>query len=118
MRRRFTAEYKRRVLEQADAVGPGGVGALLRREGLYASHLSTWRKQRAAGGQAALGPKKRGRKPGERNPLAHENERLLRENTRLQKRLQHAELIIDVQKKLSLVLGIPLGTVDSDDVNA
>src|SRR5882672_5756308 len=103
VRRRFTAEYKLRILSQADACGnqPGKVGELLRREGLYASHLSTWRKQRAQGTLAALAPKKRGRKARQPDPLAQENQRLRRENERLAARLRQAETIIDVQKKVS-----------------
>jgi transposase len=110
VRRRFTAQYKLRILSQADACGeqPGKVGELLRREGLYASHLSTWRKQREQGTLAALAPKKRGRKPRQADPLVQDNQRLRRENDRLAARLRQAEAIIDVQKKVSEILGIPL----------
>ena len=108
-RRRFTAEYKLRVLRQADACsGPGEVGALLRREGLYSSHLTTWRRQREQGSLAALSPQKRGRPAGPPSPLARRVAELERENTRLTHRLQQAETIITVQKKLSEALGIPL----------
>jgi transposase len=107
-RRRFTAEYKLNILRQADhAQTPGEVGALLRREGLYSSHLTTWRRQREAGMLSALGPKQRGRKAS-REALQPEVDRLRKENRRLQKRLQRAELIIDIQKKISQMLGIPL----------
>jgi len=107
-RRRFTAEYKLNILRQADhAQTAGEVGALLRREGLYSSHLTTWRRQREAGMLSALRPKQRGRKAS-RHPLQPEVDRLSKENRRLQKRLQRAELIIDIQKKISQMLGIPL----------
>jgi transposase-like protein len=107
-RRRFTAEYKLNILRQADqARTPGEIGALLRREGLYSSHLTTWRQQRDAGMLSALMPKQRGRKAS-RHPLQPEVDRLHKENRRLQKRLQRAELIIDIQKKISQMLGIPL----------
>jgi transposase-like protein len=112
VRRQFTAAYKRRVLEEADQCDPGGIAALLRREGLYSSHLNTWRKQREAGEIAGLEPRKRGKKPVPRNPLAGECERLKRENARLQNRLKQAETIIDVQKKLCEMLGLPVATTD------
>ena len=117
VRRRFTAQYKLHILSQADACGdqPGKVGELLRREGLYASHLSTWRKQRAQGTLAALAPKKRGRKARQPDPLVQENQRLRRENERLAVRLRQAETIIDVQKKVSEILGIPLKNLDSGE---
>lgn len=109
MRRRFSAEYKLRILKLADScTEPGSLGALLRREGLYASNLKTWRRQRDEGTLEALSPKKRGRKAIERNPLALEVERLRRENEKLSNRLKQAELIIDVQKKVSQMLGITL----------
>ena len=100
VRRRFTAEYKLRILTLADAcTEPGSLGALLRREGLYASNLNTWRHQRERGVLSALTPKKRGRKESVRDPLVAENEKLRRENERITKRLRQAEIIIDVQKK-------------------
>lgn len=109
VRRRFSVEDKLRILRLADGcLEPGSVGALLRREGLYSSHLTTWRRQREEGTLAALKPKKRGRKATDPNPLATELVQLNRENTRLAKRLQQAELIIDVQKKISQLLGITL----------
>ena len=108
-RRRFTAAYKLAILGEADACsGHGEVGALLRREGLYSSHLTTWRKQRDEGALKALSPSKRGRKPKAKNPLADEVARLERENGKLRKRLGQAELIIDFQKKVADLLGIPL----------
>jgi transposase-like protein len=109
MRRKFTAEYKLRILKLADScTEPGSLGALLRREGLYASNLKTWRRQRDEGTLEALSPKKRGRKAIERNPLALEVEQLRRQNEKLSKRLRHAEIIIDFQKKVSQMLGITL----------
>ena len=108
-RRRFTAEYKSDVLRRVDACsGEGDIGALLRKEGLYSSILSSWRKQRDDGALAGLAVKKRGRKPKRHDPLQVEVERLRRENARLQHRLSQAEVIIDVQKKVSQLLGIPL----------
>ena len=110
-RRRFTAEYKLRVLMLADACNePGCLGKLLRQEGLYASNLDTWRGQRKRGVLSALSPKKRGRKESIRNPLAAENEKLRKENERLTNRLRKAEIINDVQKKISQLLGIPIAT--------
>ena len=110
-RRRFTAEYKLRILEQADAcTEPGEIGGLLRREGLYSSHLSAWRKQRRGGALRGLSPRKRGRKPRPKNPLAKKVVQLERENKALQERLRQAEVIINVQKKVSQILGIPLAT--------
>lgn len=107
MRRKFTAEYKRSILEQADGRGEGAIGALLRREGLYSSHLSTWRRQRKEGTLQALSAKKRGRKSNF-HPLAPENARLRAENARLLRRLEQAETIIEVQKKVSTLLGISM----------
>lgn len=86
----------------------------MRREGLYSSHLTCWRKQRETGEMAGLEPRKRGKKPVARNPLTSEVARLQRENERLQKRLRQAETIIDVQKKLCEMLGLPTAKVDLD----
>lgn len=109
-RRRFDEAYKRRILEEADrCTRPGQLGELLRREGLYSSLLSTWRRQRDQGVLDALRPKKRGRKAGRNDPLSRENERLRRENQRLAQRLRQAEAIIEVQKKVSEMLGIAPG---------
>jgi transposase-like protein len=108
-RRRFTAEYKVRVLREADGCAePGAIGALLRREGLYSSHLTEWRRQREQSVLAGLAPKRRGRRGVPPHPLARRVSELERENTRLQRRLQQAEAIIEVQKKVSELLGIPL----------
>jgi len=104
-RRKFSAEYKVRILEEADrCTGRGEIGALLRREGLYSSHLSTWRRQRDQGILSGLSPRKRGRKG--KDELEKELTALCRENRRLQARLDEAEMIIDVQKKLSRLLGL------------
>ncbi len=105
-RRRFTAPYKLRILQAADSCTESGqIGALLRREGLYYSNLRTWRGQRDRGQLAGLTPKKRGPKE---DPVARENARLKRENEQLKARLDKAEIIIDVQKKLSKLLGVSL----------
>ena len=101
-RRRFTVEYKLSLLKKADACRhrPGEVGALLRREGVYSSTLSQWRRQREEGTLSALKPKRRGRKIQEVNPLAGRVTELEREVQRLEGKLRQAETIIDVQKKL------------------
>lgn len=114
-RRHFTAEYKVRLLRDADGASPGELGALLRREGLYSSHLTTWRRQRDAGALRALSPKKRGRPAAPPSPLARRVAELEREKARLERRLQQAETIIDVQKKLSTMLGIPLAAGDATE---
>jgi len=118
VRRRFTAEYKLRILTLADAcTEPRSLGTLLRQEGLYASNLNTWRHQRERGVLSALTPKKRGRKETVRDPLLVENEKLRRENERITKRLNQAEIIIDVQKKVSQILGIPLATPEEGETD-
>jgi transposase len=85
---------------------------LLRREGLYSSHLNGWRKQREQGTLSGLTPRKRGPKPSLSQPLAQENQRLQRENNRLSGRLKQAEMIIEIQKKVSEILGIPLKNLE------
>jgi transposase-like protein len=114
VRRRFTAAYKLRILREADESEPGQLGALLRREGLYASHLTAWRRQRNEGTQAGLAPKRRGRKASPDASLIAENARLQRENQRLTAKLRQVETILEVQKKLSEILGIPLPPHDSN----
>ncbi|MBM2812675.1 MAG: hypothetical protein HW416_3434 [Chloroflexi bacterium] len=101
LRRSFSRSYKREILQQADAcTQPGQLGQLLRRAGLYSSHLTAWRKQRLQGELDAATPHRRGRKKATPPPRAAENQRLRRENERLAARLRQAEIIIDVQKKL------------------
>lgn len=110
-RRRFTAEDTLRIRNVADAcTAVGSLGALLRAEGLYASTLTTWRRQRTEGVLSALTPQKRGRKASVRHPLRAENETLRKENARLATQLKQAELMIDVQKKVSEIRGLPLET--------
>jgi transposase-like protein len=115
LRRRFTAEYKLRILKEADAcLGQGGeIGALLRREGLYSSHLVTWRRQREEGSLEALQAKKRGRK--EKNPQVRRIEELEKQNRKLEDRLRKANIIIEFQKKVADILGIPLETPPADE---
>lgn len=111
-RRRFTADYKLHILNEVEqATETGAIGALLRREGLFSSHLTTWRRERKAGSLQALTPRKRGPK-SKRNPLADENQKLQRDNQRLTEQLRKAEIIIDVQKKVAALLGHPI--VDAD----
>jgi transposase-like protein len=106
-RRRFTAKYKLRILDEADAcTEPGQTGALLRREGLYSSNLTTWRRQRDEGQMRGLSPKMRGRKAKPGNPLAQRVAELERETQLLRNKLKKAELIIEFQKKISEILGI------------
>ena len=106
-RRRFSPSYKLRVVEEADrCTEPGEVGRLLRREGLYSSHLTTWRKAAHSGSLKALS-KKRGRKP-ERNPLEEKVRKLERRNARLEEEFRKAHLIIDVQGKVAGLLGLSL----------
>jgi transposase len=113
-RRTFPADYKQRILAEADeAKGSGGVGALLRREGLYSSLLTTWRRERASGIRQALAPQKRGPK-SKRDPVQEENQKLHKENQRLTEQLRKAEIVIDVQKKVGALLGWPIPTPDPD----
>ena len=115
VRRRFSAEYKRRILDEADACAePGEIGALLRREGLYSSHLFSWRRRRDKVLSEGLAAKKRGRKPV-KNPRDECLTRLERENARLKGRLQEAKLIIEIQKKTSELLGIKLTDVSEHE---
>lgn len=112
-RRRFTAKEKLRILKLADATTEvGGVGALLRREGLYSSHLTEWRRARAAGELDALTPKKRGRKALAPNPLEKENTELKRALAKAELRAKRAEALVELQKKVSELLGIQLPKQD------
>ncbi len=114
-RRTFTLEYKMRILAEADTARdqPGAVGALLRREGLYSSHLTTWRKEREAGVRRALEPKTRGPKT-KLDPHQEELRKLRRDNERLTEALRKAELIIEVQKKVGTLLGWALPETGGD----
>lgn len=114
-RRRFSARYKLKILQQADRCRPGELGALLRREGLYWSNLQTWRRQRQEGTLQALAPRKRGRKAKPVNPLSPEVKRLQRENRRLKRQLEQAEIMLEIQKKASEMMGISLRTSQEED---
>jgi transposase len=115
-RRKFTAKYKLRILAEADVcTQPGQMGALLRREGLYSSNLTTWRQQREKGILQAMTPKKRGRKQKVKNPLAKKVAQLEKQNRRLQQKLKKADLIIEAQKKMSEILGIAHNLDESDE---
>jgi transposase-like protein len=114
-RRRFTAEYKRRILHEADAcTKPGELGALLRREGLYSSNLAAWRTAVRDRGQKGLEPQKRG--PQQRPPAGKKDrkriEQLERENRRLTARAERAEALVSLQKKVAALLGKPLTDED------
>ena len=112
-RRQYTAEYKLRILREVDACqGYGEIGALLRREGVYSSSLTNWRRQRERGELDGLSPQKRGPKP---DPQAIELARLKREVERLRERLRKAEMIIDVQKKVAQMLGEASEETDHDE---
>ena len=112
VRRRFSARYKLDILAQIDAAEPGGIGAVLRREGLYSSHLVDWRRARDRGALEALARPSGRPRP---NPLAREVDRLTRQNTRLEQRLATAERIIEIQGKVSELLGIPPAQPSEDD---
>ena len=107
-RSQWSARERLRILEAADACPPGEIGALLRREGIYSSHLSRWRRQRAQAELASLEPKRRAAPSPAMHAQAAELARLQRENQRLQAKLAQAEVIIDVQKKLATLFGITL----------
>ncbi len=112
-RRRFTVEYKARIVREAEmCTEHGQIGALLRREGLYSSQLSAWRRAYREGALSALRDDKRGRKRI-KHPLEKENERLKKTNIRLERRLSQAKAVIDVQKKLSEILGVPLTGIEN-----
>jgi transposase-like protein len=111
-RRRFTAEYKLRLLREVErAKEPGAIGAILRREGLYSSHLVTWRRERDRVATAGLAARKRGPKATPKDPRVTQLER---ENARLRRRNQQVETLLEIQKKASELLGIPLNAHDSD----
>jgi transposase len=114
-RRTFTAAYKQRILAEADqARSSGGIGALLRREGLYSSSLTAWRRERAASVRQSLAPQKRGPK-SRRDPIQEEIQKLQKDNARLTEQLRKAEIVIDVQKKVGALLGWPIHTPDPDE---
>jgi transposase len=114
-RRTYTAEYKQRILIEAEAAAaiPGGVGALLRREGLYSSLLTYWKRERADGIREALTPRRRGPK-SKHHPMEEEVQKLRRQNARLTEDLRKAHIIIDVQKKVAALLGNPIPETDHD----
>lgn len=117
-RRRFSAEYKLRILREVDRCkAPGEVGALLRREGLYSSHVSAWRQERERGALRDLSSRKRGRKARPESALEKRVAELERENERLRKRLKQAETIITVQKKVSRLLNETPETDDESESN-
>jgi len=117
-RRSFPAEYKRSILSQAEAAQDAGtVGLLLRREGLYSSHLTTWKRQRKQGVLDALAPKKRGPKVVV-SPLVKQNREQQVVIDRLTKKLKNAELIIEVQKKVAALLGNPIPNIQIDEENS
>src|SRR5438445_8794813 len=112
-RRQFTAEYKLRILREVDACKePGEIGALLRREGLYSSHLVLWRRQREQAAQTQLKSRKRGPKAKALDPRVKDLER---ENARLHRRLKRVETLLEIQKEAAELLGIPLKNLDSDE---
>jgi transposase-like protein len=114
-RRQFTSGDQRRILEAADrCTQPGEIGALLRKEGIYSSHLTTWRRQRAADERAALEPRQRGRKADPARSEDRRVGRLTQENDRLRRQLAQAHAIIDVQKKLCALLGQPTDETPSE----
>lgn len=117
-RRRFTAEYKLRIVREAAACRqPGEVGALLRREGLYSSHLAAWREQVEAGALGGLKAKQRGPKPSLDKALQRKITKLEKENARLRRKLEEAEIIMEFQKKAADLLGIPLRNSEDDETS-
>ena len=117
-RRTFSAAAKLRILEETDrAADTGGIAAILRREGLYSSALTDWRRQRDAGAFEALKPLRRGPKPVLAQPEAADLGQLRRENAKLRQRLDHAEAIIGIQKKVAALLGIPMATAEDDETS-
>lgn len=115
-RRTFSAAAKLRILAETDrAADTGGIAAILRREGLYSSTLTDWRRQRDAGAFEALKPQRRGPKPVLAQPADADLDQLRRENARLRQRLEHAEAIIGIQKKVAALLGMPMATTEHDE---
>ena len=115
-RRQFTAEYKLSILEQIDqCINPGEVGALMRREGLFSSTVSGWRRQRERGKLDGLTPKKRGRKAKPKDPRDKIIAEMNKENKQLKLKLAQAETVIDIQKKVAMLLGIPLKTLEDEE---
>ena len=113
-RRVFSASYKKKILAEIEAAArTGGIGEILRREGIYSSTLTGWRREREAAVESAFS-QKRGPEP-KRNPLTSENEKLRRQNQRLQDELRKAEIIIDVQKKVAMLLGRPLSSIPDNE---
>jgi transposase len=114
-RRTFTAKYKRDIVREADGcTEPGETGALLRREGLYSSHLADWRREMEAGQLSALAPKKRGPKGKQVDPQAEELVMVRRQLAEVTARAERAELLVEIQKKLSLLLGVEQPKLDED----
>ena len=114
-RRQFSSSDKRRILDAADrCTQPGEIGALLRKEGIYSSHLTTWRRQRAANQRAALAPHKRGRKADSAQTEDRRVLQLTQDNDRLRRKLAQANAIIDVQKKLCVLLGLSTDETPSE----
>ena len=113
-RRSFSAVYKTKILAEVEAAAGGGnIGEILRREGIYSSTLTGWRKERNAAIQSAFS-QKRGPEP-KNNPFTAENEKLRRQNRRLEEELRKAEIIIDVQKKVAMLLGRPLPPIPDSE---
>jgi len=117
-RRRFSAEYKLKILEEAEkCIQPGEVKALLRREGLYSSYLTAWRRQRDEGTLGPPNPNEGGPSDRTHEMLLEENRRLQRANEELQTRLRQAEVVIEVQKKVTEMVGVLLKTIDYETLN-
>jgi transposase len=115
-RRRFSAAYRQRILRESEAcTEPGAISALLRREGLYSSHLFTWRRLAERGEREALTPKKRGPQPKATDERDKRIEQLERENAKLAHRAERAEALVEIQKKISQLLGIPQPETDEED---
>ena len=115
-RRRFTATQKLKILKQIDDLTkPGEVGAFMRKNGLYSSTVSGWRRKRESGELAGLTPKKKGRKPIPKDPKEKVIKSQQKEIARLQRKLEKAETIIEIQKKVATLLGVPLKSQESEE---